>query len=98
MAESEDVSPEGADGGGAGRRVRGGAAEARPEGVEAVWPEGAEARPEGAETVWPEGAEGGGTEPDALSAGADDRALGASAVERTALTYCSERGTDWGSP
>ena len=40
----------------------------------------------------PDGEEGaeGGAPPPTLSAGAEDLALGASAVEITALTYCSE--------
>ena len=47
----------------------------------------------------PGGVDGGeegrawGPPPAGLSAAADDLALGASAVEMTALTYCSEGGT-----
>lgn len=58
----------------------------------------------GPEPEPPEGADGGEEGPEweepppaALSAGEADLALGASAVEMTALTYCSEGGAGWGA-
>ena len=53
--------------------------------------------PEGGPLGEEGGAEGEDPFPAALSEGAAVRALGASAVEMTALTYCSEGGTGWGA-